>query len=883
MTYTEKSLHMSISAPEGVLDPQMGQTEGTLMNLETSFDPLDPWAAKAESFDRTTNRTIRDAGHSQTDGGQAIVRQFFSETVEAVREALKDTEEDLNTSRLANYRPLLALMRSMDPEILALVALSGGIDAVANELRMTTMCIRIGRMLYDELWAQGLYEKDAKLARRLDEVARKRNASLKARKAAIRSMAQKEGYKPSSWTEKELCHAGAFLVDILAQTSAFELLAIENEYAKPETVLVMTDYARDFGADFVDQLLEAYPIHQPSLERPEPWTGPTKNLTFEGRSYRVNLVRKRDKVTQSTVARAIAEGRMDGVLKALNTIEAVEWTINDDVLDIVDWAYHADLKWKDAKGQTRRIGGLPPLSDLPAPARKKEWEEMNEDERKAWKIEAAAVAQANRGFIGQRRTMDKDLKTAHALTGRGFHTACSLDYRGRIYYLPQFNFQRQDYVRAMFKFAKGAPLGERGLYWLKIHLANCGDYSKISKAPFADRVKWVDDHHDILIDMADDLTTSAEWWSQADSPFMFVAAVLEYAAAYESGNPYTYVCSLPVSWDGSCSGLQHLALMTQCEKTAPLVNVVPTTKPADIYQTVYDRALPYFRLDAEKGQGETRLLGQKVLDHNGGRSLVKRNVMVYSYGSERFGMADQHMEDLMKPLALKVMQGELTVHPFQVPSDTFVTDDGKTVTRVGHTASKYLAGHIYKTITEVVEKPAEAMEYLQKIARALAHEGKPVVWTTPLGFPVVLRCLDVKSHRVRLHLTDRGVKSILKVSVDEEGTKINKAKAVNTIAPGFVHSYDACHLQMVANESASQGIDTLAFVHDSFGCLPSQCDEFREIIATTLHKLYSEQDVLARILEEAREQIDDPKRLPDPFVKGSLDISQVLSAAYAFA
>ena len=39
----------------------------------------------------------------------------------------------------------------------------------------------------------------------------------------------------------------------------------------------------------------------------------------------------------------------------------------------------------------------------------------------------------------------------------------------------------------------------------------------------------------------------------------------------------------------------------------------------------------------------------------------------------------------------------------------------------------------------VVKKPAEAMGALQALARAVAHEGKPLSWTTPTGLPWVNR------------------------------------------------------------------------------------------------------------------------------------------------
>ena len=49
-------------------------------------------------------------------------------------------------------------------------------------------------------------------------------------------------------------------------------------------------------------------------------------------------------------------------------------------------------------------------------------------------------------------------------------------------------------MRALFLFADGEPIGDEGLKWLKVHTANCGDFGKISKRAFEERVRWTDDN-----------------------------------------------------------------------------------------------------------------------------------------------------------------------------------------------------------------------------------------------------------------------------------------------------------------------------------------------------------------------------------------------------
>jgi DNA-directed RNA polymerase, mitochondrial len=48
-----------------------------------------------------------------------------------------------------------------------------------------------------------------------------------------------------------------------------------------------------------------------------------------------------------------------------------------------------------------------------------------------------------------------------------------MDFRGRVYPIPpHLNHMGADLNRGMLEFSEGKPLGEEGLRWLKIHLAN---------------------------------------------------------------------------------------------------------------------------------------------------------------------------------------------------------------------------------------------------------------------------------------------------------------------------------------------------------------------------------------------------------------------------
>jgi DNA-directed RNA polymerase, mitochondrial len=425
----------------------------------------------------------------------------------------------------------------------------------------------------------------------------------------------------------------------------------------------------------------------PQPEAPRPWTGWNKGGTWDERLARtLSIIRERQNSTREVVEHAIRNGTMKPTLDALNALQAVAWTINTRVLDVM----------RECVTQGISVSGLPAPASVPQPEDHLPHDNMTDRERTAWKIRQSELRKAKRRLVSDRAQLAEDMKTAEMLAEREcFWTAMNMDWRGRVYGLPNFNLQREERVRALFLFADGEPIGEEGLYWLKVHLANCGDDRKISKQPFKERVAWVDRNMSPIIASVSD-PLSELWWTKADKPFMFLAACFELVAAVDQGP--TYVSRFPIFFDGSCNGLQHLCAMMRSEE-GKLVNLAPQERPKDIYQTVADsvkRQVTQGLHDEDKHQ-----LAQMCLDWiwyasapARPRKTFKRNIMTYAYSSKAYGMCKQLREDTMDPLKLDVLKGKLKEHPFGPDN--------------GYAASQYLAEHVYNAIEQVVEGPAKS-------------------------------------------------------------------------------------------------------------------------------------------------------------------------------
>lgn len=158
------------------------------------------------------------------------------------------------------------------------------------------------------------------------------------------------------------------------------------------------------------------------------------------------------------------------------------------------------------------------------------------------------------------------------------------DWRGRVYTLPAYlTYQGTDLAKALIAFADGGQISENNIPYLKRFGANTWGLDKES---LHDRIKWVDENHEALLNI------DATLLKGAAEPFGFLAFMLEYKKYINGGeqkilvnitntlkNPerkkagkirnisvsfsgeIDQLCYLPIYLDATCNGLQHLAAL----------------------------------------------------------------------------------------------------------------------------------------------------------------------------------------------------------------------------------------------------------------------------------------------------------------------------------
>ena len=149
-----------------------------------------------------------------------------------------------------------------------------------------------------------------------------------------------------------------------------------------------------------------------------------------------------------------------------------------------------------------------------------------------------------------------------------FRFVWQFDKRGRIYAKGyDIAAQGNSYRKACLQFAKQEVVTERGMFWLKVDIANHYGLDKLS---FDERVAWVDKNEQILESLCD----------QAEEPLLYNEAVKAYRAS-EAGEAIGHIVRL----DATASGAQIMSVLARDEIGMKNLNVLGD-KRADLYTDI---------------------------------------------------------------------------------------------------------------------------------------------------------------------------------------------------------------------------------------------------------------------------------------------------------
>lgn len=569
------------------------------------------------------------------------------------------------------------------------------------------------------------------------------------------------------------------------------------------------------------------PQNLPMLVEPRPWTS-----WNQGGYYYSNakIIRTHDSPEQLAYVREAAKrGDLDDIYRGLNVLGRTPWTINKDMFRLISKIWNSKRGLLDIPPA---VGPHPEPDSLPTePPR-----DADPQVRRDYLRQLRKITLENGALYSQRCDLNYKLDVARAYLGERFYMPHNLDFRGRAYPLcTHLNHLGNDVSRSLLMFWNGRKLGPNGLRWLKIHASNLFGNSKLS---FDDRVKFIDDNMDKAIDSVKNPLKGEKWWQTADDPFQALAALMEIRKAIDSGDPENYISHLSVHMDGSCNGLQHYAALGGDIEGAREVNLVAADKPQDVYTRVLHIVKAKVKEDADKGLDSAKVL-LPVLS----RKVVKQTVMTHVYGVTFIGAREQIAN------RLKEIDG--------MPQEKIFV------------FSAYLAGKVLAAVRELFESAHLIQDWLADNATRISHSigismsgvkpnQKPeflssVIWTTPLGLPIVQPYRQSKRRQVSTEL------QTVYISDPYSIQGVNSRKQRTAFPPNYVHSLDATHMLLSAIAAEETKID-FASVHDSYWTHAADVDTLNTNLRECFVDLYN-RDHIRRLREEFIQRYQDLAQL----------------------
>jgi DNA-directed RNA polymerase len=834
--------------------------------------------------------------------GRSLMSTWFGplrDAVETELDAIATGERGQQDRR--QYGPYLCLL---DADRLAAVTLSAVLHAVLSDTysapgagpgaqKLGPLALQIGRKIQSEANFEQLKRKLRALSKgaegaeergRLAAMAKMLRAQQKAPSkrsdAMVKRLQVLLGEASASWSSVVHAKVGMALVDILMNTltvdaegrpcdrlaaaSGSEATAFRRVYKHTVTrsgvsapsFIQVTDQTLEHILESNSMKEVLFPRYLPMLVPPVPWT-----RRYNGGHVFLRTMVMRSKGQgareQSELLKLADDGMhhgggLENVYDALNVVGATAWRINrtvhDTARDILGGGADArgdkelaglPVQWKhalpepvEAHFRLARGKGQLLVGNLPETPR----------ETEARRLKTYKTARLNTQLHSIKADLGYKMHVADEFRDEShFYFPHNVDFRGRAYPMhPYLHHLGSDFCRGVLQFAELKPLGEHGMDWLLIHLANQFGLNKLS---LDERKGFATANLDRVFDCADRPLEGERWWNTAENPLQCLAACHEIAAALRNpAGAQSHLSGLPVHQDGSCNGLQHYAALGRDVAGGTAVNLMPCEKPMDVYSEVAELVAKQVEVDA-RGGGKDAIVA-KLLSGNVDRKLVKQTVMTSVYGVTFVGAREQITNRLSE-------RG---------------WDDPDVIWRV----SNYAARTTLNKIQEMFTGAKAHMSWLAQAAKLISAQGKPVEWTSPAGLPIVqpYRLFD----RYRVMTSSQRIV----LCQPNQNQPVNKKKQVNAFPPNYVHSVDSSHMMFTAVECKRRGIDSFAGVHDSFWTHAGSVDEMNRVIREEFVKLHSQP--LLEMLKEELEHNHPETVFPDTPPKGG---ARRLSSAWA--
>lgn len=766
-------------------------------------------------------------------------RRLLAASFENVKQHIVESQ---NTRPRGNGAKYILWLREVCPEVASVIAIQAVIKGCMSRHKAPTfqnIAVSIGQQYVTEVRLKEATKVNPLYMEKVDRHLKDRNVtSVRHIKITYDAAYKKvmDGLRDSNLTTSEVVMLGKFGIDACFKAGLIDLEVIgkgpRSQYLYKLTPEVL-HYLLDYNEDSFNHLVSNTTATM--LCPPDPWDGVFGGgyLTARRKENRPLLAHAGRHNFKRREADHFTPDKMPQFFDVVNYLQSQSFEYHLPTLELLAKV------WKSGGG----ILGVPATTYPSKPEFPfgDGWdkEEATDDELvrfDAWRASAAEWHYGHTAWQSKLLETSSLVKTMQEYKDRPLWYPVFGDSRGRLYYRGNPNPQGSQIAKAAIHFHRRKALGADGVYWLKVHIANCAGIDDIR---FDKRVEWVDQHWDAIVRALQAPQDHPDVWGD-EAPLMMFSACYELNEAYKTGSPETYQTGIPVALDATCSGIQHFSALLRDPVGAKHVNLydVPGPKKQDIYKSVADATHRHLINMYETGHTEhTEPWVRLGVD----RDLAKRPVMTKVYGVT----------------LLTVIQYVSGYVSKTYPLERF--------TRQQNTA---MARGLLEGIGAALPAVVGGMEWLHSVARK-SEDKDGLSWTLPTGFRVTHRYKKYKD--VRVEVKSAGVsRTVVRNYTDE----INSRRSTGAISPNFIHSLDAAHLTMTADRFRKKGLGFLG-VHDSFATHPCDVGTLHTDIREAFVELYSH-DIVGNFTRDTGTTVTPPKI-------GSFDLNRVKSSEFFFS
>ena len=762
--------------------------------------------ARQEAVNRLRERT-RTAEDRCYASSTVYGSSFLNNGLEAITKEIATKLSHITRGWASDKAAAVMAIKDCDPTVLALITAKGILDVLGQrKLEKPTyaaVTYHIGNLVFDQILLDQFCAKHKDLFESAHSTIHA-HKGYSYRVQRYRAAMRKHGIQAARWPTSVKVLVGGWLMDRLAAATGWITTRVVRSSAHKSQTLVV--YQPEFLCmkEALMERAEAFAACLwPMLCEPNDWTQDSSG------GYLTNELRRLTSLVRSSIPKKrcllLRESR---ALAMLNRLQRVPYRINSRVLEIANFCMERRIS----------VGKFRAEEPTPPPPKPEPWETAPDEEKLAYRRARTQIEDKNSALAQKNYRTAEAVFVANKYKQEVFWIPWSFDFRGRCYPIPtSLSPQGTDFDKSLIYFQEEGPVNE---WWLAFQVATT--YG-LDKATMQDRIDWTRNNHDLIDLIASDPEGTVEEWSQAEEPWCFLAATLEYSQCVIHKTKRT--SGLPVSVDATCSGLQHLSALALDRTAAEMVNVVPTDKPSDGYAIVAEKA--------------KEILPQH-LHPLMNRKLTKRTVMTTPYGVTENSARDYIRQELK---GVELERGELQA----------------------------IVKAVYRfAVREVFAGPCASMTFIQKTAGTKIKEGSSTLeWFTPSGFHVIQEYRKNESQPVSTRLLGQRIQTWLNKEWEERQIDLNKAKTA--ASPNLIHSLDASLLHLVFADCEYP----FTVIHDCVLGRSCDMDQMGTQIRDKFVEIYS-QPVLQQWAESLGVEFDET------VMQNTLNINDVQESSYFF-